>query len=357
MSRGVLLVSLGTIAAVCIIAIGFIATTKVLRTARRRRGEELLRPFRSQLIAVSAGEDEQGHGARALVASDGAARELVDLAAVDMLGKIRGLPADQLVEILHAHGTVRQAIRDLGHRSSVRRAQAAQLLGLSRTREAVTVLVPALGDDAVEVRASAAYALGLIGDPAAAAPLLAAVDAPGAGLPAGIAAQALLSMGVEISDALCGALSSDRPGARHVAAYVCGSGAFTRAVPSLRRLLDQDDDLTVREASASALASMGTALDVEVLARHTSPDHPLSLRRICALALGQLGDPSAIPTLAGLLRDPDPRLVELSASALLSLGSAGRASLEAHAPEAGPDQRRRPIEAALTMARLQGVLP
>ncbi|QGN57926.1 HEAT repeat domain-containing protein [Nostocoides sp. HKS02] len=356
MTRGVLVVSLIAVLVACLLVVGTAATTKILRTSRRRRREQLMRPFRAQLIAVSAGEDDEGSAARALTVAAGPARELVDQAAVDMLGKIRGLPADQLVGILHAHGRVRQAIRELTHRSPVRRARAAQLLGLSRTEESVTVLVTALGDDAVEVRASAAYALGLIGDPAAAVAVLEAVDAPGAGLPAGLAAQALLNMGIGISEALSDAMRSDRVGARHVAAYVSGSGAFTRALPSLRDLLEGDADLTVRQASATALGIMGTSLDVDVLAAHTAADHPLPLRRTCAIALGELGDVAAVPSLASLLDDPDPRLAELAASALLGLGPGGLAAVGAHRPSTGVERPGRPVEAALTMARLQGVL-
>lgn len=356
MTRGVLVVCLIAILLACLLVVGVVASTKILRSGRRLRREQLLRPFRAQLIAVSAGEDDEGSAARALTAADGPVRELVDQAAIDMLGKIRGLPADQLVEILNAHGTVRQAIGDLTHRSPVRRARAAQLLGLSRTEESVTDLVAALDDDAVEVRASAAYALGLIGDPAAAVAVLEAVDAPGAGLPAGLAAQALLTMGIGISDALSDAMRSDRAGARHVAAYVSGSGAFTRAVPALRDLLQSDSDLTVREASATALGIMGTALDVDVLAAHTGTDQPLPLRRTCAIALGELGDTAAVPSLRRLLDDPDPRLAELAASALLGLGPAGRAAVGEHGADAHADGPRRPVEAALTMARLQGVL-
>ena len=355
MTYGVLLAAVSTVLVACLLAIGFVAATKVRRTARQRRRAALLRPFRSQLIVVSAGEDEDRRALGALVGADGAAGRLVDVAAVEMLGKVRGMPADQLVEVLQVHGAVREAANDLRHRSPVRRARGAQLLGLSRARTTAPALVNALGDDAVEVRASAAYALGLMGDAAAAGPLLDAVDAPDAGLPAGIAAQALLSMGVGISGALLDALYSERSGTRHLAAYVSGVGSFTRSVPALRRLLENDADLTVREASATALAAIGTALDVGVLGRHTEPGQPLSLRRICASGLGELGDMTAVPLLTALLDDPDPRLAELAARALVGLGPAGQSALLGR-PVDGPDSSGGPIEAALTIARLQGAL-
>jgi HEAT repeat protein len=230
----------------------------------------------------------------------------------------------------------------------VRRAQAAQLLGLSRDPEAVDPLVGALGDHAYEVRSSAAYALGLIGDPRAATALLEAVGAPGGGLPAGLAADALLSMGIGISEALTHGLVDPDPRARAVAAHLCGAGSFNRPLPILRDLLAIDPDLTVRETCAVALGRIGRAEDVEVLARHTEASHPLPLRRVCAAALGELGDPVAVPTLAALLlHDPDPRLAELAASALVGFGPAGRTALDAAAEV-------RSVRAARTLARLQG---
>lgn len=355
MTYGALVASVTAVAVACLLAIALVVATKVRRTVRQRRRASLLRPFRSQLIVVSAGEDEDRRALSALVAADGAAGRVVDAAAVDMLGKVRGMPADQLVEVLQVHGAVREATRDLTHRSAVRRARAAQLLGLSRARLAAPALVAALRDDSVEVRASAAYALGLMGEADAAGPLLEAVDAPEAGLPAGIAAQALLSMGVGISSALVDGLYSDRAGTRHLAAYVSGVGSFTRAVPALRRLLENDVDLTVREASATALAAIGTALDVGVLGRHTVPGLPLSLRRTCATALGELGDVSAVPLLTELLDDPDPRLAELAARALVELGPAGQSALLERS-FSDSDVPHGPIEAALTIARLQGAL-
>lgn len=56
-----------------------------------------------------------------------------------------------------------------------------------------------------------------------------------------------------------------------------------------------------------------------------------------------------MPTLAALLRDPDPRLAEIAATSLVRLGPCGRAALDAAADE-------RPVQSALTVAALQGVL-
>jgi HEAT repeat protein len=339
-----------------------VVVTKSGRTARAARRRAVLAPHRHDLIAVSAGEDPDGRAAKRLSDTSGPAGEQVDRAAIDLLGKIRGGPAEQLVTVLWQHGTVREATKLLRHPSSVRRAQAAQVLGLSREPGAVEALVTVLDDPAIEVRTSAAYALGLIGDPAAAARLLEVVDAPERAVPSGITAEALLAMGVDIAEALQAALDSERPGERHVAAYVSGVGSFTRSLPGLRRLLAEDTELTVREASAGALGAIGGPQDVEALARHTAADQPLPLRRVCVSALGDLGDPTAVPVLTRLLDDDDPRLAELAADALVALGPAGRHAVAAYVePDSGEGAlgragRGRPVEAALTTARLRRVI-
>lgn len=333
----------------CLLLGAALVLTKVGRERRSARRAALVAPHRADLIAVSAGEDERGDRRSALAAAQGPARRALSESIADILGKVRGLPAEQLVEVLGGHGTLAAARADLRHRSPIRRAQAAQLLGLSRDADAVDPLVEALGDRRPEVRASVAYALGLIGEPRAAGPLLRAVGAPAGGLPAGLAADALLGMGVGISEALASALDDPDPRTRTVAAHLCGSASFTRPLPALREMLARDPDLTVRETCAQALGSIGRADDVEALARHTEAVHPQPLRRMCAGALGDLAEPSAVPTLAALLHDPDPRLAEVAATSLVRLGPCGRAALDA-----ASDLRQ--VRSALTLATLQGAM-
>ncbi len=64
------------------------------------------------------------------------------------------------------------ALGALGHHHCTVRAYAARQLGTLHSRPAVPRLIAALEDEAWEVRAAAAYALGEIGDPAATRPLI-----------------------------------------------------------------------------------------------------------------------------------------------------------------------------------------
>ena len=331
----------------CLLLLLLVVAVRARRHTRLQRDAMLLSPLRTPLITVASGEDDDGSAADELRGATGAARDVLDRNIVGMLSKIRGVPADQLVQVLEEHGAVEGAAAEMTSRSTVKRARAAQLLGLARAEHAVPLLVEALGDEAVEVRNSAASALGLIGDPAAAGPVLAAIGAPERGLPAATAAEALQSMGVGISEVLREGLAHDNARTRMVAAHLSGERSFTQGLPELRRLLAGDPDLTVRETSATAIGRLGRGEDVDILVRHTAESEPLALRRACVVALGELGETGAVPALAALLEDFDPRLAELAATALLSLGPDGSDALVGHADDPA-------VRTARLLASLQG---
>jgi HEAT repeat protein len=314
----------------CLLLVLLVVAVRAKRHSRNQRDAMLLSPLRAPLITVASGEDDDGSAAEELRWATGVSRDVLDRNIVAMLSKIRGVPADRLVDVLEEHGALEVAAAEMTSRSTVKRARAAQLLGLARHDRSVPLLVEALGDEAVEVRNSAAYALGLIGDPVAAGPVLAAIGAPERGLPAATAAEALQSMGVGISEVLRDGMADDNARTRVVAAHLSGERSFTRGLPELRRLLDADPDLTVRETSATAIGRLGRGEDVGILVRHTAESEPLALRRACVVALGELRAADAVPALAALLEDSDPRLAELAATALLTLGPDGSAALAGH---------------------------
>ncbi|GAB3444553.1 hypothetical protein GCM10027517_24370 [Phycicoccus ginsengisoli] len=346
---------------VCSVALAVVvALTKVLRTRRERATRAALAPYRMHLVALAAGEDEDGDHLQTLMDAPEAVRGVIDDAVVEFLQKVRGAPTEELSMVLLTHGALERAPHHLRSRHERERARAAQMLGLCRVGSALPLLIEALRDTSLEVRVAAAQALGQLGEATAAAPLLAAVGAEH-GIPAGVGADAVGSLGVGVAPALVDALASPSPTTRTVAAYVSGIGSFRRSVPALRELVRSDPELSVRETSATALGSIGAADDVEVLAQHTAAPHPLPLRRICAEALGTLGDPAAVPHLAALLGDPDPRLAEIAATSLLQLGPTGHAAVqpveqaEAESAQQGIWDPRRglPVASAATMEALR----
>ena len=128
------------------------------------------------------------------------------------------------------------------------------------------------------------------------------MGAPGGGLPAGLAADALLSMGVGISDSLVHGLVDPDPRTRTVTAHLCGAGSFTRALPLLRDLvaLDPRSHGLARPCATARWVASGARRRRGAHARHTQVEHPQPLRRACAAPWASSVDPSAVPMLAAL---------------------------------------------------------
>lgn len=353
----VLQIALAVIGLSCAACVVVIAVAKVHRGRAGVRSSALLLPYRQALIAMASGEDEDGQARASLYAVPAPTWDRLRPSVVAFLTKVRGAPADDLGELLRSRGEIESARRMLTSRSAVRRARAAYLLGLVRDPDSAALLIPLLGDPHADVRLVAARSLGAIGEPSAASHVLDALRTHHGqiGLPAWVAAESLLAMGVQIAPALQIGLASEDPAVRNVCAVVAGQAAFSGVAPALRILLDTDSERDVRASAAVALGRIGAADDVAVLARHTQDSETTVLRRTCATALGDLGQREGLDTLAGLLGDGDRRLAQLASNSLVRIGSEGIARLEAAATT-----RQVPsalaARAALDMAGLRGQL-
>jgi HEAT repeat protein len=278
-------------------------------------------PYRAALIAVAGGEDENGAEAGRLLAMPERDWRVVRNLVVALLGKVRGDSAGALIGLLDAHGDFGWARSAVRSRRSLRRAAAAHLLGLAARREDAVLLLSLLTDRSAEVRLGAARSLGSAGDPNAAAALFDAL-APARGhpgIPAAVAAEALLSFGVRAGPAVLQALAASDVTVRAVAAMVAAEGTLIATAPRLRHLLGSDPELKIRVYAARALGVVGGAEDVAGLAAQTAPDQPAAIRRAAVQALGELGHQDAAPVLAALLADPDVRLAQHSGDALARL--------------------------------------
>ena len=354
----VLLIAGAVIGLSCASSVAVIAIAKVRRGRAGVRSRALLAPYRGALIVLASGEDADGKARAALYAVPGPTWDHLRASVVAFLSKVRGTPAEDLGQLLRSHGEIERATRTLTSRSAVRRARAAYLLGLVRDPDSAALVLPLLGDPDAEVRLVAARALGAIGEPAAASAVLHALRTHHGqiGLPAWVAAEALLAMGVEILPALRIDLASDDPAVRNVCALVAGLGTFPVTAPQLRTLLATDSEGDVRASAAVALGRVGGAEDVAVLARHTDASETTVLRRTCATALGELGQRDSLATLAGLLGDGDRRLGQLAADSMVRIGSEGIARLEDVAATTRQDPGARAARGALDLARLRGQL-
>ncbi|CAN7448892.1 HEAT repeat domain-containing protein [Knoellia sp. LjRoot47] len=317
-----------------------LACVVVLSRIRIARGREATRqrlaPLRHDLLAVGAGEDESGAARRRLAADRTAGADL-DRAVIDLLTKVRGAPAEDLVEVLRERDTIDKARRALGSRSSVRRARATRALGLLRDPALTLDLVRMLDDRSGEVRIVAARSIGALGPdagPSAAASVLRAVrerrSAPG--VPATVAMGTLTQLGVQSEAAVSVGLDDDDPGVRNVAAAVAGHSLFLSCAPQLTRLAADDPDRMVRVSATEALGSVGRPGDVEVISRLLAPHEPPAVRRAAARALGDLGGEIAVEAMVGVLADDD-RSLAMTAAAALSQSEHGRTALRAVAAD------------------------
>ena len=325
----------------CAVSVVVIAVAKVHRGRAGVRSSALLLPYRHALIAMASGEDEDGQAKASLYAVPAPTWDRLRPSVVAFLTKVRGTPADDLGELLRSRGEIESAKRMLTSRSAVRRARAAYLIGLVRDSDSVALVLPLLGDPHADVRLVAARSLGAIGEPSAASGVLDALRTNHGqmGLPAWVAAEALLAMGAQIAPALQIGLASEDPAVRNVCAIVAAHAAFSSTAPRLRILLASDSEGDVRANAAVALGRIGGADDFAVLVRHTDASEATVLRRTCATALGDLGQREGVDTLAVLLGDGDRRLAQLAADALVRIGSEGVARLDevAAATPQGPN--------------------
>lgn len=344
---GLIATSAVAMALVCLLMAAAVIAVKCRRAVRERGVERRLRPLRPVVLVVAAGEDTEDGAAlqRLLQVSGRSRRDLQDL-VVQLLAKVRGEPAEQLVELLRAQGLLADAARECRGGLRSRRVRALHLVGRCRDVGSVDLAIDALEDRSARVRSQAVRTVGQVGDPRAAGPLLHALRRDGVHL--GDAAEALVGMGHGTSDALVRALEAGHPRARTVAAHVCGIGGVRAAAPALVTQLEQHEDPTVAAAAATALGKIGRPQDAGALAAATLHYFPFPVRHAAIEALGELGVEGAVPVLARHLGDPSSQVAEAAARALIAIGPLGRRAVVDHevVPAAGT---------ALALARLRGV--
>lgn len=260
--------------------------------------------------------------------------ELVAPVLIGYLSKIRGTPAQRIVDVLVAHGIVRRARAGLASWSGTRRARSAWVLGVMRIRDAVAEVLPRLQDRDRGVAVTAARSLGMLGDAEAADELLRSVAPARRGrgdLPVWVVVEALVGLDAGAADAVGRALDADDPSTRTAAAMTAGRAQHLSLRPLLRERLEHEREPVVLAALAEALGALGDPADVGPLAGLVADDHPRSVRLAAARALGELGDDRARTALGALLADTDPRVGELAADVLVGLGPAGVAEVERRA--------------------------
>jgi HEAT repeat protein len=200
----------------------------------------------------------------------------------------------------------RAAVPALGDPAAIVRATAARAVLSLGPGEAAAVILPLLRDRDEFVRREAAYALGLTRSTVGLQALAAAVETDKQPSVRGAAAVALGQLGQTTAvSALAAALS------RRLQA----PGFFNRV---RRRKVEEDE--FVRRAAAVSLGQIGSREAVPVLVETLSDERaPGDVRREAARALGLIGDTGAVPALRSVLTHPDPYLSRIAFEALRRL--------------------------------------
>ncbi|QQS01251.1 MAG: HEAT repeat domain-containing protein [Austwickia sp.] len=356
-SSSLLLLSLSALA---VVAVALIGLTVQARVSRRRRERALARVqgrYRHLLLEVASGEDEDRAAWAELATLSRRDWASVRPAVIALLAKVRGKPAVELGALVEGFGELARAREGLTSRLAGRRARAAYLVGLARDAQAVPALCRLLQDPSGDVRFVAARALGMVGDPTVASALLAAAGhQPGvrdghSGLPAWVAAEALLRIGPGCQDAVAQALSSKDAHVRAVAAQVALHGSFPAALAPARVCMLFEPEVGTKETLMALLGTLGDPQDVSVLAAYLDPLVPARLRRAAVGALGHLGTPTAAERLARLLGDDDRSVATAAGDALAAMGERGHELLTS--AMSGADAARRVASACLHLARLR----
>lgn len=254
-----------------------------------------------------------------------AANELL----IDYAGKLRGEVVERIRQFFTEHGFADEAVADLDARSPWLRAKAVQELGFIASPTFVPALVKRLTDRDDAVRIVAARALGSIGDPAAARPLLESQDAARQ-IPYGPVSQALLRLGAPAVPALLEGLRHPSFRVRRLAVDVLGELSVRRAEAPLVDILRHDRDVIVRIRAAAALGKIGTAETLSDLYA-SMRDENADLRQSIIRAVASIGARGSLAVLRRALEDTDHSTARLAARALYDFGPAGEAVLKAAA--------------------------
>lgn len=322
---------------------------RAARSRREARSARLAAPARKLLLAIAAGDDDPDQ-IDELVRLPDATWNAVDANAVALLNKVRGEARAALVVVFERRGAAWRARSELRRPDPVRRARAADLLGILGRRDAVAALCDLLKDNDPDVRVVAVRALGRIGDPEAARPLLDSVASRRRAVPAHLAAHALAGLGVGAQPALILGMDSQQESVRAVAAEVLGLIGAVGATGRIEAALRTDASTEVRVRAARTLGRLGTRAAMAPLLDALSPEHPPALRAEAAKALGALGTDGAVDALTAVLGDAEFVVAHESARSLLRLGAKGRTAL-ADAQDGSLDLPRRARRSAAAHAR------
>ncbi len=327
----VLAVTAAAMGTAIILLLALIVVIRLILTRRRRWMDEL-RPSAETMIAFYLAGDAPARGG-------GTAREravLLDV-SLDALSDMRGSERTRLVTLLERLGYLDQIIRGLGSRHRVTRRRAADMLATIAAGSAAPALAAGSADRDILVRTTCAAALSGVGGPEVVPEIIATAEYAAEAVP-GAAALIVLGLGVHQPSALAALLAADAaPAVRALAVAVASELRLAEHSEGLRRCLDSD---ALAADAARGLGLMGEVAAVPTLmAIATDKGRPLEVRTAATVALGRIGNVSALCALEAQLSDRDWSLRTAAAQALHGLGAPGDAVLRRAAHATSPQLR------------------
>jgi HEAT repeat protein len=306
-----------------LVLMGVLTTVaKVARGFEERRLTRLTAELRPQLLSAIYDPDAD------VVISRGASDIPVIISLVrSLLPALRGEDRDRLVALLEQQRIVDIALRDAYSRWAVRRARAADLLGIAGVERGVSQLRFLLLDRDADVRRTAARALGLVGAADAIPDLLTSLDARRR-VPLNTVTMAIIRIGPAGAARLLDGLRRGSPRARAVCAEMLGLQGTMGAVSTLTEALLGDPVLEVRIRAARALGRIGAPSSVDALAEVMRPNEPVPLRAVAARALGNIGGVRPISLLRNAIESEEHIVRQNAAHALAAIGEPARDLLE-----------------------------
>ena len=203
------------------------------------------------------------------------------------------------------------------------RLDAAIRLSALRTPDAAAALRVASTDGSEKVRAAAITGLGATGDPSNAPIVATRLSQDKSLLVRKSAAYALGKLkSQESSSALRASLHDKDLEVRGAAVVALGEYGDAADIAALTSALS-DPASFVQEQAARALGRFGrsSALAVPALIKMLSGNGPHGVRLHSAIALGQIGERSALAALTAATHDPDPYLSKAAMEAIKSIES------------------------------------
>jgi hypothetical protein len=323
MTSSVLLLDVTFVIVGALVLMGVLTTVaKVARGIEERRLAKLTAEVRPQLL--TAIYDPNANVAISTGKSD--IPVIISLVR-SLLPAMRGEDRDRLVELLEQQHIVDIALRDAYSRWSIRRARAADLLGIAGVERGVSQLRFLLIDRDADVRRTAARALGLVGAADAIPDLLAALD-DRRSVPLNTVTMAIIRIGPAGAERLLDGLRRGSPRARAVCAEMLGLQGTMGAVPLLTEALRGDPVLEVRIRSARALGRIGAPSSVDALAEAMRQNEPTPLRAVAARAVGNIGGVRPISLLRNAIESDEHIVRQNAAHALAAIGEPARDLLE-----------------------------